>query len=301
VPRTYALSDIHGCLDKLERLVKRCADDAGDETAAFVFLGSPAGPSHTPDWMAEGNQVGAQFGACVQAAGDVNGDGYDDVVIGSWQYSNGQAAEGRAYVYCGSDTGLSDTPAWIGESDAGGAAYGYFCRGAGDLNHDGCDDIAVGARRFGGYRLSAARRLYDLSLEYQERSQRSEARLLDEFEGASAGLVAVIGDMIIVDDDDERLSLTTSGFRAEVIPEEAQDTWRTLETTDDLVEFYDPTDVFGDLADALAEAFPSVAPELEGAEGDEGDADDSAAEATEGGAGATTDEGQPAGDDGADA
>lgn len=37
--RTYALSDIHGCLDKLERLVKRCADDAGAETATFMFLG----------------------------------------------------------------------------------------------------------------------------------------------------------------------------------------------------------------------------------------------------------------------
>ena len=113
---------------------------------------------------------------------------------------------------------------------------------------------------------SAARRLYDLALEYQERSQRSEARLLDEFEGASASLVAVIGDMIIVDDDDERLSLTTSGFRAEVIPEDAEDEWRTLSGSDELVEFYDPTDVFGDLADALAEAFPSVAPELAGAE-----------------------------------
>ena len=32
--------------------------------------------------------------------------------------------------------------------------------------------------------------------------------------------------------------------------------------SDELVEFYDPTDVFGDLADALAEAFPAVAPEL---------------------------------------
>ena len=103
---------------------------------------------------------------------------------------------------------------------------------------------------------SAARRLYDLALEFQERSQRSEARLLDEFEGASGGLVAVIGDMIIVDDDDERLSLTTSGFRAEVIPEDAEDEWRTLSGPDELVEFYDPTDVFGDLADALAEAFP---------------------------------------------
>jgi hypothetical protein len=135
-------------------------DGETDEGAAFVFLGSPTGPSHTPDWMAEGNQAGAQFGACVQAAGDVNGDGYDDVVIGSWQYTNGQAAEGRAYVYCGSDTGLSDTPAWIGESDADGAAYGYFCRGAGDLNRDGCDDLAIGARRFSGNGLSTEGRVY---------------------------------------------------------------------------------------------------------------------------------------------
>jgi hypothetical protein len=115
---------------------------------------------------------------------------------------------------------------------------------------------------------AAARRLYDLALEYQERSQRSEARLIDEFEGASASTVAVIGDLIIVDDDDERLTLTSSGFRAEVIPEDANDEWRTLKGADELVEFYDPTDVFGDLADALAEAFPAVAPELAGASTD---------------------------------
>lgn len=122
---------------------------------------------------------------------------------------------------------------------------------------------------------SAARRLYDLALEYQERSQRSEARLLDEFEGASAGLVSVIGDLIIVDDDDERLSLTTNGFRAEVIPEDSEDEWRTLSGSEQLVEFYDPTDVFGDLADALAEAFPAVAPELAATNGTEaGEAED---------------------------
>ena len=119
---------------------------------------------------------------------------------------------------------------------------------------------------------SAARRLYDLALEYQERSQRSEARLLEEFEGASAGLISVIGDLIIVDDEDERLVLTASGaFRAEVIPEDSEDEWRTLQGAEQLVEFYDPTDVFGDLADALAEAFPNVAPELEGTAAEEGD------------------------------
>ena len=129
---------------------------------------------------------------------------------------------------------------------------------------------------------SAARRLYDLALEYQERSQRSEARLLEEFEGASAGLISVIGDLIIVDDDDERLVLTASGaFRAEVIPEDSEDEWRTLQGAEQLVEFYDPTDVFGDLADALAEAFPNVAPELGGTAGDDGDGDEADTEETD--------------------
>ena len=110
---------------------------------------------------------------------------------------------------------------------------------------------------------AAAHRLYDLALEYQERSQRNEARILSEFEGAAAGLSSVVGELIIVDDDDERLVLTGTGsFHAEVIPEDAQGEWRPLNSTDELVEFYDPTDVFGDLADSLAEAYPSVAPEL---------------------------------------
>jgi hypothetical protein len=110
---------------------------------------------------------------------------------------------------------------------------------------------------------SAARRLYDLSLEFQERSQRSEARLFEQFETAAERLTARLGDLIVVDDDDERLVLEASGgFRGEVLPEDGDGQWRTLSTTDDLVEFYDPTDVFGDLADALAEAYPAVAPEL---------------------------------------
>jgi hypothetical protein len=118
---------------------------------------------------------------------------------------------------------------------------------------------------------AAARRLYDLALEYQERSHRAESRLFDEFEVAAADASNVIGDLIIVDDDDERLILARNGeFRAEVVPEEAAGTWRTLSGPDELVEFYDPTDVFGDLADALAEAYPAVAPpgEAEAAEGD---------------------------------
>jgi hypothetical protein len=123
---------------------------------------------------------------------------------------------------------------------------------------------------------SAARRLYDLALEYQERSQRSEARLLDTFEAASANLTPRLGDLIVVDDEDERLTLTaTEGFRAEVVPEEGNGEWRTLQTPEELVEFYDPTDVFGDLADALAEAWPGVAPEGEAGKAETETEDDS--------------------------
>ena len=112
---------------------------------------------------------------------------------------------------------------------------------------------------------AAARRLYDLALEFQERSQRNEARILDDFEAAAESAAGLVGELVIVDDDDERLVLTASGgFRAEVVPEETDGQWRTLSGPDELVEFYDPTDVFGDLADALAEAFPVVAPDAEG-------------------------------------
>ena len=95
----------------------------------------------------------------------------------------------------------------------------------------------------------AAQRLYDLALEYQERSQRSESRLLEQFEDASSILIGKIGDLIVNDDEDERLTLTASGeFRAEVLTEEENE-WRPLTTADELVEYYDPTDVFGDLAE----------------------------------------------------
>jgi hypothetical protein len=129
---------------------------------------------------------------------------------------------------------------------------------------------------------AAARRLYDLALEFQERSQTSEARLLEQFEDAAEGASGLLGELVIVDDDDERLVLTAEGeFRAEVLPEEGDGTWRTLDGPDDLVEFYDPTDVFGDLADALAEAYPAVAPDFAAAEAGADGADEPAASAAD--------------------
>jgi hypothetical protein len=122
----------------------------------------------------------------------------------------------------------------------------------------------------------AALSLYNLALDFQERSQQSEASLIEQFEEAAARVASQVGDLIIVDDDDERLVLGATGrFRAEVLPEDTNGEWRELHGADELVEFYDPTDVFGDLADALAEAFPAIAPDLD-AEAEDADAADDA-------------------------
>ncbi len=119
-----------------------------DEGRAFVFLGSSAGPASTPAWTADGGQNGAWFGSSVASAGDVNGDGYADVIIGARLFDNGQTDEGRAFVYLGSASGLGLTPAWTAEIDQPGAMFGSSVASAGDVNHDGFSDVIVGAPGF---------------------------------------------------------------------------------------------------------------------------------------------------------
>jgi FG-GAP repeat protein len=112
---------------------------------AYAYYGSANGLSAEPDWMVEGPQAAAWFGRTVGGPGDVNGDGYEDVVVGAPHWDNGQNDEGRAYLYLGSPTGLETTEAWVTESDQQGALYGRWVGSTGDVNGDGYDDVAVGA------------------------------------------------------------------------------------------------------------------------------------------------------------
>ena len=84
-----------------------------DEGTAFVYYGSASGLSTTANWTAESDQASAWFGYSVATAGDVNGDGYADVIVGAPIYDNGQADEGRAFVYHGSASGLVPLPAGL--------------------------------------------------------------------------------------------------------------------------------------------------------------------------------------------
>ncbi|MBN2098473.1 MAG: FG-GAP repeat protein, partial [Dehalococcoidia bacterium] len=101
------------------------------------------------NWTAESDQASAYFGRSVASAGDVNGDGYDDVIVGAYLFDNGQTDEGRAFVYHGSASGLSTSPDWTAESDMARSYFGYCVGTAGDVNGDGYDDVIISAPRYG--------------------------------------------------------------------------------------------------------------------------------------------------------
>jgi hypothetical protein len=116
-----------------------------DEGRAFVYHGSASGLAVSPAWTAESNQAGAHFGASVASAGDVNGDGFDDVIVGAPTYDDGQTDEGLVYVYMGGANGVSSAAAWTRQNNQVGAQFGSSVATAGDVNNDGFADVIIGS------------------------------------------------------------------------------------------------------------------------------------------------------------
>jgi hypothetical protein len=116
-----------------------------DVGAVFSYPGADAGLIVTGTWQVTSDQAGSRFGASVGTAGDMNGDGYDDALVGAQWYEDDNRLEGTVFVFQGLSIGLLTTPAWTAEGDKADARFGFSARSAGDLNGDGFDDVIVGA------------------------------------------------------------------------------------------------------------------------------------------------------------
>lgn len=114
-----------------------------DEGRVFVWHGNTNGLNPAFDWSAEANQPGALLGNQAAGVGDVNGDGYDDLLVAARTADHGQVDEGVIALYHGSARGLSTWPAWTSEGDEPGAELGGVVEALGDVNGDGLHDFAA--------------------------------------------------------------------------------------------------------------------------------------------------------------
>ena len=142
-------------------------DDGGtDAGKAYLFYAPVYGPTDLSAADAEflGESWGDRAGAATEFAGDVNGDGYDDLIIGANQSDRGGADSGAAYVFHGPVYGsheLSTANTVIVGEEAGDAA-GRMVASAGDMDQDGFGDLLIGAHGSdrGGSDAGAAYLLY---------------------------------------------------------------------------------------------------------------------------------------------
>ncbi len=115
------------------------ACDAGSRF--LLYPGSAHGLETDPAWnYPQGTPAGCHFRR-IAAAGDLNDDGYDDVVTGLTEYAPGPDDYGFR-VFLGSSGGLEDEPA---QTLIGEGSFGWSFASVGDVNGDGFDDLAVGA------------------------------------------------------------------------------------------------------------------------------------------------------------
>jgi hypothetical protein len=136
-------------------VVGACYENGGatDAGRAYIFSGQSGNPLHV--LLSPIPEMDGHFGCSVSDAGDVNGDGHADVVVGADDEDGGAVGAGRAYVFSGQTGGpirvlVSPDAQFIGH-------FGISVSGAGEVDGDGYADIVVGAHYEDGGDTQAGR------------------------------------------------------------------------------------------------------------------------------------------------
>ncbi|MEO1132080.1 MAG: hypothetical protein AAFX40_05160 [Cyanobacteria bacterium J06639_1] len=141
------------------------ADNPAQPTRSYLIFGSANGYpalisltslNGTNGFAIAGNSNTDEFGHILSSAGDLNGDGLNDLIVGApFADANGEDS-GRAYVIFGSDDGfpaqldvadLNGANGFVIDGLAAGDRLGDVVSQAGDLNDDGIDDVLLGASK----------------------------------------------------------------------------------------------------------------------------------------------------------
>ena len=171
----------------------------GDEGGAYLVLGPVSGELALGS--ADARLIGeteSYTGVSVAGAGDVNADGFDDLLIGATSLDGSDGDEGGAYLVLGPTSGdlvLSAADArLIGEDTWDNA--GNAVSGAGDVDGDGFDDLLIGASCASGLYAHGAAYLVHGPVSGDIDLGSAEAKFIGEGVGDTAGIsVAGAGDV----------------------------------------------------------------------------------------------------------
>ncbi len=115
--------------------------DWGDNSVATgagkVYLYSGADGSKL--YSLSGETAGDGYGIGISDAGDVNLDGYDDLVVGAWQHRSAAVSGGKLYIHSGRDASLLYTIT----GKVAGETLGFDTTGMGDVDGDGYPDFLI--------------------------------------------------------------------------------------------------------------------------------------------------------------